>query len=62
MVEFKEQIEREKLPKNTAIPIVVSFSGVLMKYTEGEPTPIVYFDPVTRSFGELPSPIKRREM
>lgn len=54
--DLKELIEREKLPKNAAIPIVVELLDVLLDYPmpgRNYPLSFTVFDPKTRSFVEV---------
>jgi len=58
--EFEKLIDREKLPKNAAIPIVTRFTGTLVAYPAGNSSgKILVYDPATKSFSEIPKPVRK---
>ncbi len=55
--EFKKLIERERLPKNAAIPMSVKVANVLITYaTKFDVNNIGAYDPVSKSFHEISRP------
>jgi len=58
--EFEKLIDKEKLPKNAAIPIVTRFMGTLVAYPVGNSSgKILVYDPATKSFSEIPKPVRK---
>jgi len=55
--EFRKLIEREKLPKNAAIPLSVKFANVLITYsTKYDLNNMRAYDPVNRNFHKISEP------
>jgi hypothetical protein len=58
--EFEKLIDKEKLPKNAAIPIVTRFMDTLVDYPVGNSSgKILVYDPATKSFSEIPKPVRK---